>query len=335
MDHVPAPTRPALSPENLLFHLLPPRGQSVVVRYGATVLILAVFIIFQFALSNTVTNRPFLLFTLPVFLSALLFNRGSGFLATALAAIAANYFFIEPKHGFLPATTNDIVGTLLFLIIGASIATLTEALRKALEDVAQGERERALLLKELNHRIRNDLQMVAALLKLSTRDGDPKQALDAAADRVHILSEVYDTLIARDDTPQLDARELMDALAGAFRARVMGMRPITITTEIEPLKIKTRCATALSLILNELVTNSLKHAFPDMRPGVIHIDLGQKEGSLQLSVADDGVGMPRDARQGFGTTLVKQLAAQHGGTVRVEADGGTTVRITMPPHCLA
>lgn len=335
MDHVPAPTRPALSPENLLFHLLPPRGQSVVVRYGATAVILAVFIVFQFALSNTVTNRPFLLFTLPVFLSALLFNRGSGFLATALAAIAANYFFIEPKHGFLPATTNDIVGTLLFLIIGASIATLTEALRKALQDVAQGERERALLLKELNHRIRNDLQMVAALLKLSTRDGDPKQALDAAADRVHILSEVYDTLIARDDTPQLDAQELMDTLAGAFRSRIMGMRPITITTEIASLRIKTRCATALSLILNELVTNSLKHAFPDMRPGTIRIELRQNESGLELLVADDGIGMPREPRQGFGTTLVRQMAAQHGGAVRLQSNGGTTVTVAMPPGCVA
>lgn len=328
--------RGRLAPENLLLYLLPRRGTPVAVRYAATAVIVAAFVALQFVLSATVVNWPFLLFILPVFLASLLFDRGSGFLATALAALAANAFFVGSAHWILPDSPRDAAGTILFLVAGLSIATLTEILRKTLEQVAQSERERALLLKELNHRIRNDLQMVAALLNLSTRLDDSRGALTSAADRVNILSDVYRTLSERDDSPQLPAPQLIENLVGSFRSRLMGMRPISITTEVEPIEITTRCATALSLMVNELVTNALKHAFPGDRQGTITVGLRRAANSLELAVADDGIGIEGEPQPGFGSRLVRQLAAQHGGSVRRETDAGRGLRavVDLPATCI-
>jgi two-component sensor histidine kinase len=326
--------RPVLTPENLLLHVLPRRRPTIAVRYLATLLIMAAFVGLQFMLAATVVNRPFLLFILPVFLISLLFDRGSGFLATLLGALAANYLFPGSSDALVSDAASDAMGAFLFLFIGLCIATLTETLRKALEKVAHSERERALLLKELNHRIQNDLQMVAALLTLSTKFSDPREALVSAAERVHILSEVYRTLTARDDTPQLHVQDLIETLVAAFRARIMGTRPISITTEVERFDVTTRCATALSLILNELVTNALKHAFPGNREGMIAVTLSRIDGGLELSVSDNGVGADGEPHSGFGSTLVRQLSAQHGGGVRLESGDGLRVVVTMRDACL-
>ena len=328
----------SLSQENLLLQVLPLRATSVAKRYVVTATIVGIFVLLQMGLSDTLVGRPYLLLILPVFLSALIFNRGSGYFATVLAAVAANWFFLEPTHSLLPAAMEDRVATVLFLVIGACIATLTEALRIALEETARKEHERWLLLQELNHRIRNDFQMVASLIRLSTKTGtDPKQALEDAADRVSVMSAVYERLTSSDGSVQLNAKDFLEGLAADHQARIVGVRGVTIVADAEPISIGTRCATAVGLITSELVTNALKHAFPGDRMGSVRINLRRESDGLRLSVCDDGVGFVDEEtrRVGFGTKLVRQMATQHGGTVDFESRAGLRVVVKLPAACLA
>ena len=226
-------------------------------------------------------------------------------------------------------------------------------MRTAYADLAEaharaeaGEREKDLLLAELMHRTRNDLQRMVGLLRLqaSTASEMPiSDALRGAADRVEITARLHERLSRRDGRVVVDSQEFLTRLAEDLRASLDGLWSIELFIEAEAHPIPIARAGAVGLVLNELATNALKHAFPDHRPGAIWVAFRRVGAEYELAVADDGVGMqervdagpssrPCRGGAGLGRRLVRGLAAQLGGRLEVIAGeaGGTVCTLRFP-----
>ena len=213
-----------------------------------------------------------------------------------------------------------------------------EALRQALED-------KNTLLKELYHRVKNNLQLVISLFNLQARtlqDGRARRALQEAASRVRAMSLVHERLYQSRTlgTICLDeyVGELCDQLASAGSAHQRG---IVLALEVAPVEVGLDLAVPLGLLLNELVSNSLKHAFPDGRRGTIRVTLAPEpeqgadggEARFRLTVRDDGVGLPPDANgtspQTLGLRLVSALCEGLHAKLVFENRGGACVMLVF------
>ncbi|WP_207478602.1 sensor histidine kinase [Arenibaculum pallidiluteum] len=342
--------------ENLLIQLLPPKPSSLAVRYGVTTALVGLTALLRHALDETLQGYPFLLFFPAIFLTSLLFDRASGFLAVAESALIALWIWIAPKGSLIPEEPRDWFPLILFVCIGSGIAALTEALRTALEKVAADGREREellrgygellqereIMIRELGHRVRNDLHAMLALLSLAERQ-DREGFVEMSRQlrqRISVISRVYDRLVLREREAAVWSKEFIEGLVEDLRQSMVGLRPVVVLASADDVSLAMRCATAIGLIVNELVTNAFKYAFPDGRQGRIAVTFFMVDGMPTLVVEDDGVGMNPDAAPkgtGLGTQLVRQLAAQNQGTLQIEdvPGGGLRVRVRFPPTCLA
>jgi two-component sensor histidine kinase len=216
-------------------------------------------------------------------------------------------------------------------------ARLEAEVRARTADLSRALAERDLLLREVYHRVKNNLQIVDSLVSLARRSGggDPGTAFDDLRRRIHALGLVHEQLMQSPDLATLDmagfVRSLCRNLAVSSGADRRGIR---IDAAAEPRELPFDTAVPLGLLLTELVTNALKHAFPDGRGGRVAVSLsGEGSGRLLLVVADDGTPSdvaPRGGSTGVGSAIVKALAAQLGGEIAVVRDGGTRVEVSLP-----
>ncbi len=180
--------------ENLLYVLASHRF-PIVIRYGLTVVIVAMFSLLRVEMGGTAGTYGFFVFIPAVFLSSLLFDRGSGFLATALCTAVVAYL-IEPADSFAVAGRH-IIPLAFFTLECVGIAVLCEALRRALERATQAEREKDLMFQELAHRTKNNLQIITSVLALqacSQKDSTLKAAFEAAVARVQVIGNAHERL---------------------------------------------------------------------------------------------------------------------------------------------
>jgi PAS domain S-box-containing protein len=191
-------------------------------------------------------------------------------------------------------------------------------------------------LRELRHRAMNRSQMILSLLRLQAGDADDpaaRCALEAAANRVQALmlaDQRLDTTQHRAE-PRLDEclQELAEALRPSFEERA-----IRLEVSLDEVELPVGVAAPLGLLVNELLMNSLKHAFPESRAGTVRLLGTNAGGRLQLLVADDGIGLPehlepRRARSS-GMRLIEALANQIRAEVMVEREPGTCFALTVP-----
>jgi two-component sensor histidine kinase/CHASE3 domain sensor protein len=209
--------------------------------------------------------------------------------------------------------------------------------------VARGraERERArleALLQDTNHRIGNSLATVSSLLGLQlarSRSDEVRSALEAAQGRVHAIASAHRRLRLGDDLETTDAAEFLAAVVDDLATAVPADKPIRFHQDFVGMVIPARDATTLGIVVSELVTNAVKHAFEVGRGGNIWIRLLRSEqGEPELRVEDDGRGLSDEAASGtgLGAVIIKQLARQFGGVPEYgpRAGGGTLVRVHLP-----
>ena len=213
---------------------------------------------------------------------------------------------------------------------------------EAEEARAHAERERArveALLQDTNHRIGNSLATVSSLLGLQvgrSRSAEVRMALDAAQARVHAIASAHRRLRLGADLETISADEFLGSVLEDLRVTHAVGRDVAFHNEFEPLTINARDATTIGIVLGELITNALKHAFPEGGSGTIWARFGKAaDGVAVLTVEDDGKGLSPEgetSESGLGATIVKQLARQFGGESKYEPrpGGGTRVRVTLP-----
>jgi len=323
--------------ESLIYKALSFKHYSWLTRYAMTTVFVMIAFFARYSLEGSLQGYPFLLFFPAVFAAALLFDGGSGLYATVLSTILAMYFFIEPIANLSFIDPAHSLAPILFIVICGTMAFVTEVLREALARVAQAERSKDLLLREVNHRIRNDLQGLAALLALQRRQAisaETGERLESVADRVRVLGQIYGRLTWRDNHVAVEMDRFLGNLTEHFQAvHISGACPVEIKAQAEAATLGIECAVALALITNELVTNALKYAFPNGRSGRIEITFRREGKFYVLTVADDGIGMPAGTERrkgGLGQMLVHQFAQQFGGEFVVEAEHGVRATVVFP-----
>ncbi|HWW73823.1 MAG TPA: histidine kinase dimerization/phosphoacceptor domain -containing protein, partial [Pyrinomonadaceae bacterium] len=199
-------------------------------------------------------------------------------------------------------------------------------------------REKEILLKEIHHRVKNNLQIISSLLNLqSTHIRDPRalEVFKEGQGRVRSMALIHEKLYQSDDLARVDFSEYISNLAAyLFRSYAMNAGGVRLGVEAEGVMLGVDTAIPCGLIVNELVSNSLKHAFPGGQGGSIKITL-RPEGPerLKLCVSDDGVGLPPgfDVHDtpSLGLQLVNTLARQLGGAVEVGGGAGAEFNITF------
>ena len=197
-------------------------------------------------------------------------------------------------------------------------------------DLEEALEAKTLLLREVDHRVKNNLTMIGALLRLQARTiNDPVVAakLGSMLERVDALATVHRRLYQSGDITRFD----LSAFAINLIADVIGASgrtDITVRTEVQPLDVRSDQAAPLGLVLNELLTNSIKHAFADGRSGVLSIKAGKTSEGYSVSISDDGSGFNPADGQGLGMTLVRRLSKQAGASVEwSDAEPGTCVTL--------
>lgn len=320
--------------EALVVRLLPLRKQLFWFRYSGSTLLVGLAILLRMSLHANLRGYSFYLFLPSVFLSAFLFGRGAAYWAIFLSTLLSVGLFTEPYYS-LVIRDDDVIPLALFLATCVGITEVTEALRRVLDRTTRAEQENALLLQELEHRTKNDLQMVASVLGLQANShADPavQAALRSAVGRIQVIAKAHDRLQRRDPVAMVRTDDYLRDLCHDLGELLRDVRPIVVSVEAERVELPTSVVVLIGLLTNEVVTNAFKYAFPHDRGGIIRVSLKRVDAArAELSVADDGVGCSGEPRPGLGTRLTTLLAHQLGGTIaRETADPGCRVVVNFP-----
>jgi two-component sensor histidine kinase len=207
--------------------------------------------------------------------------------------------------------------------VESEVARRTEELQRSV-----GEKE--VLLREVHHRVKNNLQMIASMLRLTSR----KASLDAqpvfadVARRVTAIGQAYNQLYRVGEVSALNLAEYIDTVAQGVAAG-FGAPRVTLRTELEQIMVDIDTALPVGLVALELVTNAYKHAFPGEREGEVTVKLQRHEEFARLIVADNGLGSGGRGPGGSGLMLIEALAGQVDGKLKIgpRPGGGTRARL--------
>lgn len=222
---------------------------------------------------------------------------------------------------------------IVFLTTFANViaATVNRMQRqRALQSLVQ---ERGIFLRELQHRVRNHLHALAAMAETTafrTRDEAAQRGIKEFVRRIFSLATLYDHLMGVELAPRIDLAGYLDALAGHVREfEVPGGREIVLSCSLTPVEIGLETATAIGIMVHELIANSLEHAFGE-GAGRIALEMHRAgEQRLRIIVADDGTGMP-SAPDGIGLDLVRRLVQQLDGRLELDRAAGTRWTVELP-----
>jgi len=256
------------------------------------------------------------------------------------------------KHGAVDYVIKDVQGAFLDL--------LDRAIRQAVEQTtarrAREEAERALresrdrlelllaqktaLLQEVNHRVANSLQLISSLIGIQAAriaDSDTRDALHLVRERVQAVMLVHRRLYTSDEVGLVEIDKYLQAMAEELQASALAVEQRhRIVVDAEPLKVAPDKAVSVGVIVNELITNALKYAFPQGQDGTIRVTLSRpSDGEAVLAVEDDGVGYPvgTDAPKGtgLGGLIMGAMAKTLNGAVeRQPSETGARIVLTFP-----
>jgi two-component sensor histidine kinase len=267
----------------------------------------------------------------------LLVNRHIAALARTARAYSGGHFGARPKVGGAPTELREL---------GEAFARMAERIRAREGELKASLEQKDVLLREIHHRVKNNLQIVTSLLNLRARAiGTPaaKAALHEAQTRITALALVYRFLYEHNDLDVVDldllVRELSDLLGDSAGP---GDGRLALEVQTAPVQLETARAISIALWLTEAITNAYGHAFPDGRRGTVKVTLRHGAGDhVELEVQDDGIGMPPElarledtttasANATLGLTLIRMLAKQIGGLARFEGPPGTRAVLVFP-----
>ena len=208
--------------------------------------------------------------------------------------------------------------------VGARTADLEHALA-----------QKTALLHEVDHRVKNNLQVISSLMLLKARrtpEGEAREALQGMAERIGALSTAHRMLYSADDVSHFDLSDFANDFLSDVNASLDPDRT-RVEAQVEPVAVSAAMAAPLALMIHELTSNAVRHAFPDGRTGVVTVTARRAGDQLSMTIADDGVGLsatePNPA--GFGRNLVEMLVRQLRGQITWHAgQPGTRVEISVP-----
>jgi two-component sensor histidine kinase len=283
--------------------------------------------------SIKVDGFPFITFFPAVLAAGMLGGVGAGAICTVLGLVAARFFFTSASFYLGLNTATSLVPLLLFALAAGVELLLIGLLNRAIDELWVARERSNTLFRELQHRVANNLQFVGALLHLQRKLPLSKDAaLSAAHLRLDVMGRIHRKLYDPANADRPITEFLRDLCTDLIQSA--GASNVVLKVADAPLNLSFEKVIPLALMVAEIVTNSLKHAFPDGRPGCIKIKLKTEPASLcTLVIADDGIGFssakPNNAQEGLGQRVIESLAAQLDATTMSTTDQGARVTITF------
>lgn len=285
---------------------------------------------------------PFVTYFPAVAVTAVVAGTRAGAILAALGLLASWYLFLPPERSFTLGPSGAVALGLYLLVVTTEVG-LVYMMRRTLKRIAAAEaasrelaQSRTLMFHELQHRVSNNLAVVASLLSMQRRrvtDPQAVHALDAATARVGVVARL-NRLLHDPSAQAVDVGAFLRAMVPeAAEAAGVGER-VRVQVVAEPLVLEAETAVPFGLIATELLANAFEHGFPGGRPGLVQVTLARVGGRAVLSIRDDGVGVEEGFDVGrsrsLGLTMVRQFAGQLGAELAIERDGGTVSRLEMP-----
>ena len=224
------------------------------------------------------------------------------------------------------------------VLVSAAIRDISD--RKRVENTLRASlKEKEVLLKEIHHRVKNNLQIVSSMLNLQMDQLSDAKAIGLfkeSQNRVRSIALFHEKLYQSRDLGRVEIAEYLKGLAhDSFATYGVNPDDIVLAVDTEDIPLGVDAAISCGLIVNELVSNSLKHAFPGRRQGQVEVTLRSAGSDVVLEVADNGVGIPANfdvhSANTLGLKLVAIFTEQVGGTIDVEREGGTRFRLRFTP----
>jgi two-component sensor histidine kinase len=260
---------------------------------------------------------------------------GTGALSLTLAGVLAVFLFynvVERRVSDERLAASRALGEL-----DARLLTTTQ---DALSEQRKAASEREVLLREIYHRVKNNLQIIQSLLQLGSRNlsADQREPFEGAIRRIGAMARVHTLLYKSPDLASIDFKEYLEDLvretAEGFGA---DMRGIVTKLDAQNMRVPLDTAVPLAFITVEILTNAFKHAFTGRRSGEIIVTARQDGESGVLTIEDNGIGLPPEqegSKRSLGLTLVRKLVEQIGGDLEIPPPGQSRYRVTFPlvPH---
>ena len=213
--------------------------------------------------------------------------------------------------------------------------------KRSEERIRASLKEKEVLLKEIHHRVKNNLQVISSLMNLQAnqlRDPEIVEAFRDSQSRVKAMSLVHERLYQSSDLAQIDfAGYVRDVTNHLLRSYQNGRHPVRLKVDVEPVSLNIDTAIPCALIINELVSNSLKYAFPNGRDGEIKVSMNHTDANnLNLRISDNGIGFPENVFWGntdsLGLQLVRNLTDQLNGSIECHLTEGAQFDIRFRPN---
>ena len=277
----------------------------------------------------------------PALMISTLFGRWqSGVLTAAIVILFVWYAVLPPTNSFAFSREGDaartIVNTITSFIIIALAELARRSFRRAMRERNARIDEQALLLREIDHRVKNNFAIVNGLLALQQRQAsDPatRAALATALSRVESVARAHNHLYAgAAGAGEVDMRVYISELCAALEQALFLGAAVTLTCACERVTMQRDRAVAVGLVVNELVTNAAKHAFLGRESGEIRVALEARDGTARLSVVDNGIGLPPVRREGaLGQRLIDGFSKQANGLLTSDSNSNGTVFVLELP----
>jgi PAS domain S-box len=255
-----------------------------------------------------------------------LFEKGHNTFEIVLATKEGKEIPVEINNHFI-----DYNGKRVSLAVSRDITDR----KKAEEQLKSSLEEKIVLLREIHHRVNNNLQIISSLFNLQSNyvDENSKDILVASQSRVKSMAMIHEKLYQSPDLTRINMKDYIESfVSGLFSLYAVNTGVIELQIGVDDIEMGIDSAIPLGLIINELVTNSLKHAFPDgNEAGIIEISLRKEGELLTLKIADNGIGLPVtgkiENKKSLGLQLVSNLVNQLDGTMMVSGKNGTEIKV--------
>lgn len=218
-----------------------------------------------------------------------------------------------------------------------TILDITES-KQAEDTIKASLKEKEVLLQEIHHRVKNNLQVISSLLSLQAKSSQNPDVVDALLNserRVRVMAQVHKNLYRSDDMARIDTRNYLESIAeDAKQSQMDGVKDIVFNQDIDQVSLGIDLAIPMGQIVSELLSNSLKHGFPNGNSGTIDLSLKKRDGgAIELFVGDDGVGLPPNfdiaKSESLGLRLVDTLTTMIKGDLTLNSPPGAGFRIVF------
>jgi two-component sensor histidine kinase len=279
---------------------------------------------------------PFITLFPAILVAALVGGLRPGLVVAVLSFLSGWYYFLPPAGSWAITDWNTVAALIFFWVTAGIQLYVIEALNSAVDRLSAEHDRVGVLFRELQHRVANNMSFIASLLRLQRGqiERKPESALavfDQAQTRLETMARIHRRLY----DPQSADLPLTAYFEGLLKdiLEAAGAKNIVCVVEVVPAKFDLARLVTLSLLINELVTNAVKHGLAGRQSGTISVRLEHEADSYVLAVEDDGKGMadqPAASGASLGVTIIRSLAAQLGGDVSWSGSGGTRARIAFP-----